>query len=32
VVFDAVDRREWFRRWDMSLQRHRVQAEYGVFG
>ena len=32
VVFDAVDRREWFRRWDISLQRHRAQAEYGVFG
>jgi hypothetical protein len=32
VVFDAVSRYEWFRRWDMKLQQHRIQAEHGVFG
>jgi hypothetical protein len=31
VVYDAVSRREWLRRWDMRLQQHRIQAEYGVF-
>ena len=32
VVFDALSRYEWFRRWDMQIQRHRIQAEYGIFG
>ena len=31
VVFDAVSRREWLRRWDMRIQQHRIQAEYGIF-
>lgn len=31
VLFDAVSRREWLRRWDMRLQQHRIQAEHRVF-
>ena len=31
VVFDAVSRREWSRRWDMHLQQHRIQLEHGIF-
>lgn len=31
VVFDAVSRHEWARRWDMGLQQHRMQAEHGIF-
>lgn len=31
VVFDAVSRREWSRRWDMRIQQHRIQLEYGIF-
>lgn len=31
VVFDAVSRREWSRRWDMGIQQHRLQLEYGIF-
>ena len=31
VVFDAVSRREWSRRWDMRLQQHRIQLEHGIF-
>lgn len=31
VVFDAVSRREWSRRWDMRIQQHRIQVEYGIF-
>lgn len=31
VVFDAGSRREWLRRWDMRIQQHRIQAEYGIF-
>jgi len=31
VVFDAVSRREWSRRWDMRIQQRRIQAEYGIF-
>jgi hypothetical protein len=30
VVFDAVSRREWLRRWEMRLQQHRIQAEHGI--
>ena len=32
VVFEAVSLFEWFRRWDIRLQGHRIQAEYGIFG
>jgi hypothetical protein len=32
VVFDAVSRNEWSRRWDLTLQQHRAQAEEGIFG
>jgi hypothetical protein len=32
VVFEAVYLHEWFRRWDMRLQGHRIQAEDGIFG
>jgi hypothetical protein len=31
VVFDAMSRREWSRRWDMRLQQHRIQLEHGIF-
>jgi hypothetical protein len=31
VVFDAVSRREWSRRWDMRLQQDRIQLEHGIF-
>jgi hypothetical protein len=31
VVFDAVSRYEWSRRWDMRLQQQHIQHEYGVF-
>ena len=32
VVFEGVSLYEWFRRWDMNLQGHRIQAQYGIFG
>jgi hypothetical protein len=32
VAFEAVSLYEWFRRWDMRLQGHRIRAEYGIFG
>jgi predicted lipoprotein with Yx(FWY)xxD motif len=32
VVFDAVSRNEWSRRWDLTLQQHRAQGEEGIFG
>jgi hypothetical protein len=32
VTFDGLSRFEWCRRWDLEIQRHRIQAEYGVFG
>ena len=32
VVFDAVSRNEWSRRWDLTLQRHGAQADEGIFG
>ena len=32
VIFEGRSRFEWFRRWDMRIQRHRMQAEYGIFG
>lgn len=31
VVFDAIKRREWSRRWDIHIQQHRIQLEYGIF-
>jgi hypothetical protein len=32
VVFDALSRNEWCRRWDMRIQHDRIRAEYGIFG
>lgn len=32
VVFDALSRNEWCRRWDMRMQHARIRAEYGIFG
>ncbi len=31
VVFDAVSRFEWSRRWDMRLQHSRICLEYGIY-
>lgn len=30
VVFDAVSRYEWSRRWDMRMQERRIHAEFGL--
>ena len=32
VTFYGLSRFEWCRRWDLQIQRHRIQAEYGIFG
>lgn len=29
VVFEAVSLYEWFCRWDMRLQRHRIPSSFG---
>ena len=31
IVFDAVSRYEWSRRWDMRVQEARIRSEYGFF-
>jgi hypothetical protein len=31
VVFDAVSRYEWLRRWDMQEQKRRIDDEYGLY-
>ena len=31
ILFDAVSRREWSRRWDMRIQQNRIQLEHGIF-